>query len=544
MEYYPDNSSPTEDLPGGIWRIFPNNRSKKYKSMPAINNYYQSLLDVQPRPPRAVTIPRLHQPTKSVVQLLDSAWWGVHGLPEEDEHDSGTPSSQGSAGSFEPDFQYSYADLRALDRNRAQQAGPSRQEPQQSQRIPRPPLQRSFRRHNSKRFDSRDGSRQSSVSHSVAGAAASTHEGEGPSASTRGSAGLLRRLGTWAERVTLFVRSAPSEHSYLDQSLGPENAGRERDGEDGGGEGEDGGTTTPSSSLPPIARRSVRIAEPEEKPEPPPEEEEIDLEMVKKAAWKYRFTRRWQQEQAKQLDPDFGREGGDEEWDEALGYLKGVGTTIPQAAQILMRSNSDMDDRSGVFSNAPSLNTNLLLMPDSVRDKGRGKAAPEATKALAEVARRAQDLAQKQAQINQTIEDRWERAAEGKGYLDDIEMVEIDTGGRFPFVLAYLTRGKEAGRFLVRGHARTSPADLLQSIQFEVASSQAGKVQPGLQVIHLGTGTLQWNSNRILEVVEAHHTGARHPRVRDAEDVARHAGTVLTSCLRKCRIIVDGARLS
>lgn len=38
--------------------------------------------------------------------------------------------------------------------------------------------------------------------------------------------------------------------------------------------------------------------------------------MVKKAAWRYRFTRRWQQEQAKQFDPEFGREGGDEEWDE------------------------------------------------------------------------------------------------------------------------------------------------------------------------------------------------------------------------------------
>jgi hypothetical protein len=47
-------------------------------------------------------------------------------------------------------------------------------------------------------------------------------------------------------------------------------------------------------------------------------------------------------------------------------------------------------------------------------------------------------------------------------------MVEIDVWGRFPFVLAYLTDGKELGRFLVRGHARTTPADLIQSIQLEV----------------------------------------------------------------------------
>jgi hypothetical protein len=77
-----------------------------------------------------------------------------------------------------------------------------------------------------------------------------------------------------------------------------------------------------------------------------------------------------------------------------------------------------------------------------------------------------------------------------------------------------------------------------------VASSKAKKRHPGLHVVHLGTGTMHWKTNRSLEVVEAKHTGAAHPRVRDAEDVARHAGTALTAALEKCRIIVDGARLS
>jgi hypothetical protein len=75
MEYYPDNASPSEDIPRGIWGMFPRGRSRKYKSMPAISNYYQSLLDVQPRPPRPLTIPRLRQQKKSIVHLLDSAWW-------------------------------------------------------------------------------------------------------------------------------------------------------------------------------------------------------------------------------------------------------------------------------------------------------------------------------------------------------------------------------------------------------------------------------------------------------------------------------------
>ncbi len=40
------------------------------------------------------------------------------------------------------------------------------------------------------------------------------------------------------------------------------------------------------------------------------------LQNVRRAAWRWRFTKRWQQEQAKQFDPDFGKGGNDEEWDE------------------------------------------------------------------------------------------------------------------------------------------------------------------------------------------------------------------------------------
>jgi hypothetical protein len=143
------------------------------------------------------------------------ARWGMHGTAEDDEDDSGTPSSRGSAGSFEPDFTLSYADLRVLGRGgdqAPQQAEPIPEVPlTQNPRIPRPPLQRNLRRNSSKRLDSRDASRQSSISHSTAGAAHGTQGSEGAPLRSQSSAGLLRRLGTWAERVTLFVRSAPSE---------------------------------------------------------------------------------------------------------------------------------------------------------------------------------------------------------------------------------------------------------------------------------------------------------------------------------------------
>lgn len=78
----------------------------------------------------------------------------------------------------------------------------------------------------------------------------------------------------------------------------------------------------------------------------------------------------------------------------------------------------------------------------------------------------------------------------------------------------------------------------------QVASSRASKQEAGLRVVHLGTGTLRWNNRRSLEVVKATHSGARHPRVRDPQDVARCSGTLLSAQLTNCVIIVDGVRLS
>ena len=44
---------------------------------------------------------------------------------------------------------------------------------------------------------------------------------------------------------------------------------------------------------------------------------------LQETAWKWRFGRRWAAEQAKQFDPEYGRQGGDEDgWDEALGEAK------------------------------------------------------------------------------------------------------------------------------------------------------------------------------------------------------------------------------
>lgn len=82
------------------------------------------------------------------------------------------------------------------------------------------------------------------------------------------------------------------------------------------------------------------------------------------AAWRWRFGRRWVQEQAKQFDPDFQNEDAEEEWDDALGYLDACGPgfnliarTSSEFGENHSKNHSLVSQDSGV---SKSLNSLLL----------------------------------------------------------------------------------------------------------------------------------------------------------------------------------------
>ena len=80
------------------------------------------------------------------------------------------------------------------------------------------------------------------------------------------------------------------------------------------------------------------------------------------AAWRWRFSRKWQVEQAKQLDPDYGRTAGDEdEWDGALGYMEAVGGGLQ--LQIARTTSVEHSGRFGVSLSlaSPSMSQSMLL---------------------------------------------------------------------------------------------------------------------------------------------------------------------------------------
>ena len=87
---------------------------------------------------------------------------------------------------------------------------------------------------------------------------------------------------------------------------------------------------------------------------------------VCEAAWRWRFGRRWVNEQAKQFDPEQA-EDAEEEWDDALGYLDACGPGF----NLIARTSSEFAERGlnrqqSLLSqdSAGSKSLNSLLMDD------------------------------------------------------------------------------------------------------------------------------------------------------------------------------------
>lgn len=82
-------------------------------------------------------------------------------------------------------------------------------------------------------------------------------------------------------------------------------------------------------------------------------QQSVDEEETKlvEAAWRWRFGRRWVQEQAKQFDPDFKNEDGEEEWDDALGYLEACGPGF----NLIARTSSEFGGNDARLTRTHSL---------------------------------------------------------------------------------------------------------------------------------------------------------------------------------------------
>ncbi|KAK9843420.1 hypothetical protein WJX81_001473 [Elliptochloris bilobata] len=376
-------------------------------------------------------------------------------------------------------------------------------------------------------------------------------EEDGGAANGGGGGGLL---GTWANRQTRFddkPRAKPSKPSLPAHIPGtPQEAERPpatlalanpSNGKRGRGrtEGKAGGSGGAANGA------AERMGECEVAPEGPggvmaeSGEGDEDEAAVRQAAWRWRFNRRWVQEQARQLDPEYGLQAGDEDgWDEALGYLDACGPGWH--LQIARTTSEEFNlSSSSLVSTGSGLST--VLLGDSARNErplaGRSERPPgelgEATKGIVQVARKAADLYQQQQAIEQLVTQRWDSASNGGWPVQQLPAVQIDKFGRFPFVLAKAGDRLGAKKLLVRGRNGATEAQLVNGILKEVLGACAKQRLPPADVSVLGSGTMEWcrERDRLINVMAGKVVPGGDRSIQSRADVARLAAALTRASL-------------
>ena len=162
------------------------------------------------------------------------------------------------------------------------------------------------------------------------------------------------KLGTWAHRQIRFPW--PRKTAELFDSAGS------RNGTAVSNVGSPSAVSTPTN-IPGSPSAASPLPPPSmQKPPPGPRRPSIDRTSrqssvddedtkLVEAAWRWRFGRRWVQEQAKQFDPDFKNEDAEEEWDDALGYLDACGPGF----NLIARTSSEFDGNDARLTRTHSL---------------------------------------------------------------------------------------------------------------------------------------------------------------------------------------------
>ncbi|KAL0055986.1 hypothetical protein WJX82_006406 [Trebouxia sp. C0006] len=280
---------------------------------------------------------------------------------------------------------------------------------------------------------------------------------------------------------------------------------------------------------------------------------EEDESKVVEAAWRWRFGRRWVQEQAKQFDPEFGREEEQEEWDDALGYLDACGPGF----NMIARTSSEFGNEarlprttSLLSQDSVSKSLNSLLLEDgsySHRESALGDAAKQdGTQGVVAIAKKAQDLYKQQQEIQKKADQRWEGAAQrGTAWLGQaLDPVRIEVQGKFTFVLVKVENRQGSSRLLVRGRQGCSQAALMQDVEKEMSEKIALKKLPTASISLLGSGVMQWSKDKQIDVMQGSIAVGMDGSVRSKADVAHVAGALIRSALpMHYHITVNGGRI-
>lgn len=366
------------------------------------------------------------------------------------------------------------------------------------------------------------------------------------------------KLGTWANRQIRFpwprktaglFDSAGSRHGSASTDVGSPSAVSTPTNIPGS-PSTSSPLQPPSVQKPPRTPRRVSTdVAPNQAPGSRQSSIDEDESKVVEAAWRWRFGRRWVQEQAQQFDP----EDAEEEWDDALKYLEACGPGF----NLIARTSSEFGPESRlarthslVSQDSGSKSLNTLLLDDQsyshCESALRDAAKQDGNQGVVAIAKKANDLYKQQQEIQKKADQRWEGAAQcGTAWLGHaLDPVRIEVAGKFTFVLVKMENRQGSSRLLVRGRYGCSQAVLMHDFDKEMAEKAAVKKLPPVSISLLGSGVMHWSKDKQIDVIHGSIAVGRDGSVRTKADVAHVAGALIRSALpMNYHITVNGDRI-
>lgn len=258
----------------------------------------------------------------------------------------------------------------------------------------------------------------------------------------------------------------------------------------------------------------------------------------------FHFLLLLQTEQAKQFDPEYGKEGGDDEWGDALGYMDVLAT---HGLNLQIARTMSLDQFASLSMLSSTLSQSMMLdssMKESPLTSTMEDGSLNATQHIVAVARRAQQLLKQQQEIERQVEERWECASSGQPWVGQhLPAVTIDSWGRFAFVLVRLLDRSSRHKVVVRGRNGSDDGALWTQLEQEVSHVAGQYCLPGPRLELLGNGIMEWSRerDRTLNIVAGNLHACTDAGLKSKSDVSRLAGALVQSSLPMTyKILVDG----
>jgi hypothetical protein len=378
--------------------------------------------------------------------------------------------------------------------------------------------------------------------------------------------GFENGLGTWAGRQQVFSRVSCEE----DQEENFEKEARRRDAVFGpnihlpNGESSneiDNNSTLQRSNSPEDLIQAAEVAPTIDSLQPRHYQNQQSGESTNEdadiqAAWKWRFSRKWQKEQLRQLEGATSIEpGDDDEWSTALDYMSaaagGLNLQFGRTMSLLEDHGECLDPNLSQSMSSFLLEASLsrgesLAFSQGTTGTLEQTTTPMASRHIAQAVHKAEQLMAHQQEIEKAVAEQWQKHESQQPWAaQSIPAVNIDSWGTFSFVLARVmdfASGRQ--KLIIRGRNRFSVKQGGDALQQEVTAEALNRRLSVPKVDILGSGKIEWSRerDRCLIITGSAVHSALDTRLKRKEDVGRVAGALVRTGLPALHtvIVADG----